>query len=320
MSNRIKLETYTLRIRAGRQKEAYECLDGFFNGQSLLGFWADFLDHLKSEMTVDNQQQRTLHTVEDHGIHTVNQTMGFISGVLESGVFGVASKGKNIDTGDLTYKKTIRDADVMPYFYMIYMPPKSKFGALVLQRFGNHGISSIIRKKLSAIFSIKYPGYRLDINDLVPIEVIKEYIKSGEVSELIFKKNQLPPAVEDYMSSRNLYVRETKIHFKLTDNNPLANKELLKWLDSGDALFVEVPGFKELGFDTYKLSVMIKKGGTPREIDFSDTMKMRPYFDIHDEVEKDISTNYPEINSIYSIAKTLILDIFAKEIQFKNGT
>jgi hypothetical protein len=57
-------------------------------------------------------------------------------------------------------------------------------------------------------------------------------------------------------------------------------------------------------------------GGVPREIDFTDTMKMRPYYDIDADVEKEPNTNYPVFSSINKLAIELIQDIFANEKKF----
>ncbi len=316
MSNRIKLETYTLRVRTMRQKGEYDPLESYNDGKAFSDFIQIFLNTIKEEMSIDDKNQRTLQATDSGLIH-IDKINGFYSGLLESGTFGVASKGVNIDTGETSYKKTTRDSDLMPYFFMFYLPPKSKLGALILQRFGGRGISSIFRSKLKTIFNKLGEGSFLEINDLVPKEVIKEFIKSGDISELIFRHNLLPDSIEDYLKSRNLKLKEAALHLKV-EKNVFLNQDLLDWIDNPEGVFLDIPQLKDFGFNSYMLSVMIKKGGSPREVDFSDTMKMRPYFDIHDDIDTEKDTNYPVFNSINDIAKQLILDIFAKEINFAN--
>lgn len=317
MSNRIKLETYTLRIRTMRQKDSYDPLESFGENKSFSDFIFKFLDEIKSEMSVNDKQQRTLQA-EKIGIKYFNKNNGIYSGLIESGIFGVASKGVNVDTGETAYTKTTRDADLMPYFFMFYIPNHSKVGALALQRFGGSGISSIFRTKLTTIFNKLGEGSILEINNLIPIQVIKDFIKHGDISELIFRNNMLPSTVEDYLKNKNLKLKEASIHLKV-EKNYFLNDDLLKWIDNQDSVFIDIPALKEFGFSDYMLSVMVKKGGSPREIDFTDMMRMRPYYDIHDEVEKDLDTNYPLFESINPIAIQLIKDIFDKETAFING-
>jgi hypothetical protein len=64
-----------------------------------------------------------------------------------------------------------------------------------------------------------------------------------------------------------------------------------------------------LGFDgTHKSTIKVKLGRNTRTVDLSETGKIRPYYDIDDEVEKD-STGHPVFSSISAIAISMIDDI-----------
>jgi hypothetical protein len=261
--SRVKLESYTIRIRTlistelegakrKKNKKQYEPLDSFGDNHSLINFIVNFLDSIK-DLSVDEAQQRTLQTV-DKGLIYSNMSEGIYSGLLESGTFGVASKGRNIDTGEITYNKTVRDSDMMPHFFLFYMPPNSKYGALILQRFGNHGISSIFRSKLKTEISKQFNGYYAEIDDLIPIEIIKNYLKNGDISELIFRNNELPKTVEGYLKDRNLKLKEASIHLKV-EKNPFLNQDLVKWVENRDSVFIDIPEIKAFGFDNYSMSI-----------------------------------------------------------------
>ena len=59
--------------------------------------------------------------------------------------------------------------------------------------------------------------------------------------------------------------------------------------------------------------IKVKLGGNTRTIDLSDTLAIKPYFDIEEEVEKDARTGHPIFASIDEIAKQYVKDI-SKEI------
>lgn len=83
----------------------------------------------------------------------------------------------------------------------------------------------------------------------------------------------------------------------------MGKEKLRQWLDEGNATFI-VESLAQVGLDgNHKTTVKINVNGTPREIDFSDTGKIRPYIDIHDDNLLDKSSGHPIFEEINRIAK-----------------
>lgn len=107
-----------------------------------------------------------------------------ISGVIEHGVYGVSNNLRDVETNSITYKKMKSDVDVLPFYFLLYLPKDTNEGILLLQRTGTFCIRKNLGNFLQTHFSKKYSKFFIEINPLVQLELLKKYLHRGTIKKL----------------------------------------------------------------------------------------------------------------------------------------
>ena len=237
-----------------------------------------------------------------------------LRGVFDSGNYGFES---DIHKKDSIVKKLVDDVETMPFYFLIYIPIDSNLGFLMLQRFGNYGVSTMFKAHFNEFFKSKYPDLMIDYNQYVSKELAETFAKGG-VKEIILTRYNLPSDKADRMGflEYSNQIKSIELRVKAKSKMTFANFNLKKFIDNPNGQFFSARAIKELGFDgSHKISVVSKYGKSERTIDLSDTMKIKPYY-ILDKVEREKS-KHPSFNSIDSEAIKL-LDEFTSHKRIKN--
>lgn len=189
---RTFLSAYTIRVEKNRNKRDREkyppqyCKLSSFDGHSdFRDVMEDFLKHLTVNITNDTYKtyMKAIRTEVD-GRSTY--------GVLESGIYGLSSNLRDVDTDSINYRKKKSDADVLPFYFLTYIPEDTNEGILLLQRTGKYGIRSNFGVFIDKYFSQKHKGFTVEINTLIQEDIIKKMLYSGIVKKLRCVKYQAP--------------------------------------------------------------------------------------------------------------------------------
>lgn len=308
MANEVKLEVYTFRIRKKRDKENYINLDEF-DGGDMLEFFQKYLNSFNVDIVINEQRKKSLKFLSD--FTRFNSKDRTISGILESGDYGVDSTILDQHTGAVKFKKNKDDLDVKPFYFFLSLPSRHNKGMVVLQRLGIYGINGIFTQHFAEFFQEKYDDYIVEFNPLISRQLAKEFIDNGLVKEITLRRYDLPDQLEDKLGLTNhkdVARIEIKIIAKSRKNLPFEDR-IKRFFENPNAALFDIPALNALGFDgNHTSSVRIKSGSNTRTIDLSDTGQIRPYYDISKEVLL-MENNHPEFESIDSVARQLINEL-----------
>jgi hypothetical protein len=303
---RTFLSAYTIRVDKKRDRNDEKknqpdyCKLSCFNGHDdLYNVMVVFLQNLTANSTNDTYKtyMKTLR-VEPEGRS--------IWGVFESGIYGLSSTLRNVDTDSITYKKKKNEADVLPFYFLFYIPQDTNEGVLLLQRTGKHGIRRNLGTFLDQYFSDKYRGFTMEINTLVQEEIIKKMLYNGNIKKLRCVKYQAPvdrfdgldEGHEELSYNMEVVLSASSIPFRNTIKKLFNFKSSVKTL-------VE---FRDFNFDYDTVKVDVEIEGSIRTFDLGRLSKTRTYYDISDKVALD-TDGHPTVTSMQVITNSYLNEI-----------
>ena len=313
MANEVKLEIYSFGVREIRSTEFLE-LDNFLSNNNFIEFFKDFIKSFETNITIDNKNKKSLQFVGNS--IKIESKARLISGIIESGDYGIESKIVDANTKQKKYTKKISDLDIKPFYFLLHIPKNTRKGFIVLQRLGHFGINTIFTHSLSTYFRTKFENCILDIGAFVSKSLAKDYINNGGIKEFSLIRYDLPSDIADKIGLTDYKEDILSIEFKIVAKQGSflnLNNKVKKFINNPNGAFFEVDGLKKIGFDgNNKSSMKVSLGNNIRTIDLSDTLQIRPYYDIDTEVEKDPKNGHPILTSIDKIAKDHLKDILTE--------
>ncbi len=305
MANSIQLELYTIGTREKRVQE-FIPLEDLAEGRDLLSVFLEFVGTLDKRMLDDEEQKKSLQVAH---LRSTTKT-GMISGVFESGEYGLESRIVNRKTRKETYKKTVDDVDIKPFYFLLYVPKNSGKGLLVLQRTGGYGVNTVVRKHLNKYFIEQFADLKMEVNQYLSKDLADTFIGKGDIQEISLKKYELPRDLVDKLGLTNSAADILSVELRIVAKHQhklSLNDKVKRFVKTPNTNFFDIPEVRKLGFDgapDQKTSIKARHGNKTRTIDLGDTMQIRPYYDIDSEVDKDAG-GHPVFASIDKVARAL---------------
>lgn len=271
-----------------------------------------FLNNLKTEYSVDDDEKKMFRV----GKCVIDEENRIICGIIQTGDYGYETELVDTGSGAVSYKRKTSDAEVMPFYFLIYGPKEKDEGCIILQEFKGFGIKTSLLKYMRACFCSENENFVVNMPPLVPEQLIQELFSKGEPKKLRYIKfgiNRDPADVghdhkeDEYNIELNISARRNK-YFQIRDGicdsiskcKPL-DEILSHFYDKSK--FDRVVELHDFDYDTVKLQLSIN--GKQKSIDLSNPYKLRPIHDITDEVEVG-ADQHPIFESIDKLAKDLL--------------
>ncbi len=305
----IFLSSHTLRVgrfvgKGKNRKLVYQKTDRFDGSSDIFDSLKIFLSKMENGFK-DDQQKKYLKTT---GLE-INQNERIISGVMESGIYGLTSNLKDVDTDSVSYKRKANDADVLPFFFLFSIPKGRDEGLVILQRLGQYGITMNIGGFFEKYFRKKHSGYGIEINTLVTDELVKRILEKSTIKKLRCVK---------YSSSTDRFDGLDGDHKEISGNIEISlsaysiplKERLTSFFNNKTDLenLIELKDFN-FSYDTIKLEV--EENGSIRTLDLGNFRKLRNYIDVTDLVSRNSDGN-PEIKSIRKVSLDYSKDIIKR--------
>lgn len=230
--NSISLSVYRITINKHLKKEEPENLSNFDNGKNLLNLvdtmfisWKD--NKVSNPVVKDENAKKVSRLKKDSDgkwIYHIHKT--YIDGIIESGDYGTQEDIIDIETGKSKYTKTVTDASLVPFYFMLYIIPNTCEGYLILERIGNIGILSVLDKEIRDCISPQLSQrYTLTIEPyLIPQILEMNLASAGGAKRVILKgvnNNQFKNMVStdefsdcvtevSFVAPRNKFIRQVK--------------------------------------------------------------------------------------------------------------
>lgn len=312
MANKIKLEVYTIRIRYLRKKTEFLKLNDFFDGDDFITFFYNYILSFDKQLEINVKQKKSIK-IDKSNIKLSSHKRRIISGVIESGDYGYESTIYSTKDGKKKYKRQIEDTEILPFYFLVYLPKNDNKCFLVLQRFGVYGINSVIQNHLGNYFINKYPEYRMEIDAFISQKLAQKFINKGNIRKYVLTRYNLSSDITENLGidghQEDILSIELTIKAKKNSGLNFLRNKVKTFIRNSNARVFTLKDLDRLGFDgNHKSKMTVQLGRNTRSIDLSDTGQIRPYFDIDEDIEKDKS-GHPIFKSINSTAIELINDL-----------
>lgn len=320
---KITLVTLSLTVeKKGKQlpgEKEQELLDNIGKNSiitrlDLFDIFKDVLEEEKSDSNEKKQKAWRFSTLN------IDSDKRLITGIIDAGEYGYETKLYNVDTDEERIRLS-NEAELLPHYFLIYLPRNDTHGYLILQRFQNIGVKTIIEHILKNALSKSIGDYRLIVSNALPKNIFDDIINRVTVKEVRYTKyikTHKPTDEADNLThdnSDNVYVDDYVVEqvFKSRNHDgfiPNIGKKILNvFKDDGDIRQFLV---EELNLDNDgdELSVVVDDENSSRTITLFDNRainldynnRLFPYFDISDDVRCD-KTGHPVFSSIDCVAK-----------------
>lgn len=300
---RVSLATYSVRLRDKNthEKQRVDCFGP--NEDDLLKVLHLCLESMrKSELPAHDQEARQVFNVV-----RIEQEGRTISGIIESGVYGRGCKLRHVENWSVTHRKTAKEADMLPFYFLFDIPQMTDEGFLILERIGNVGIRKALGRSIEAYIDVAHKSCAFKLWHLARGDVINDYLDGVAVSAIRFVRFGLTRDLADALPRGHSEQRggSMELVVRLGRGKTFSVADRLKRLVGGRLplnRFFEIEAFP---YDNVKLNV-VKDGGS-RTIDLS-KLSLRGFYNMSEAVDRDQDGN-PKFESIDSEARFLLTRI-----------
>lgn len=302
----VAIDAYSIAIRERRKTKP--ALLGAFDGKTAatVALKPYLSVHVKRHLDISLLQKCI-------SVEPLDDSKSSLRGLLWVGQYGQAGNLIDAKKGSLSYKKKKFDADMVPYFFNFYLPPKATKGILLSQRFGLGGIRSILEFCVQTPFEEDYPGYKLDIHPLMPSQALAHLINKGRISEVRFVKYNIPSDIADRFNGKKTK-EDGEIEFVVRPKKTgfLSSKPLLKIVSaitSHGGSPTPMNDILELdNFEYDNLKAQIDFEGRKRMINFGRLGRLKGSFDVSDDVHEG-PDGFPTYDSLCAVGNGLAADL-----------
>ncbi len=310
MPNEVKLEVYSVRIRRSRDVSNFLQLDSFDGDNDFLSFLQTYIQSFDHQIELNENQGKTLK-LSSNSLRVLSEQR-IISGIIESGDYGYESDFYNTESGEHRYRREIEDTEIMPFYFLMYLPADGDKGFVILQRFGVHGIHGIFKTHLTEFFKGRYENLMLDFDPFISRGLAQAFIDNGNIREFSLTRYNLSSDIADNLGMRghaeDIMSISISIKAKRNSSLPIGNK-VRRFVENPNARIFTLRELDSLGFNgDHKSKMKVQLGNDTRTIDLADSGQIRPYYDIDNDVQKHPS-GHPVFDSINDIAKGLLNDL-----------
>ena len=187
---RFSLSSYTVRLR-DRLSDDYLQLDNFEGSQDLLHVFDQYLQTRTDAYSVNRANQKLLRVLSKE-----NQNRS-VKGIVETGEYGYEAELYDVQSRSVSYRRTASDAEMMPFYILANLPAHRDEGVLILQRRAQYGIRTILLNDFIEYFKLLHPAIQVEINPLVPQQLIDQYLENGRITKVRFVRFSIPTDVTD---------------------------------------------------------------------------------------------------------------------------
>lgn len=302
---RISLTSYLFRIKS-RSGKQYMKMGSYKENTDFLQTASEYLLALQNTSHINSKKQKIIGSAE---IHTTNR---LVCGTIKSGEYGFACDLYNTENCSISYHREVQDADLIPFYFLMEIPDDADEGIMIVQRFNQFGIKSLLSDFLKDKFKSEHADMMLDIHPLVPEQILNQFINDGRVIKINFTRFTLPSDIADAFDGHQHKEMNgtTELVVKTSRNGHFPILGRIKECVSKHRplnQFIEIKNFE---YDMVRIGVDFN--GNLRTFDLSDLYKISPSLDVSAEVE--LKDGHPTFTSINTVAERF-LDDLSKQIR-----
>lgn len=222
---------------------------------------------------------------------------------------------REVEEKTATIKKRSFHAEMIPFFFHFDLPEGEDKGVLALQRTGRYGITQPLALSLTRKFRKQFPSLALSLNSVMSKDIIEQCARDDSVLRGIhYLRHTLSSDLADGLSRSRERPVEGDVDFAINlreSGFPFLDRvrEMIRGNASQTELYELVRSSVTFEFDEVKITT--RTGGRDRTVNLGNPQKgFRADYDITNEVK--MSEGHPVLESIYSIARGLIADLWRR--------
>jgi len=318
------------RVKKGEVKDL-EILDNI--GEKKRATPAILYDIFKSNLQKSGKTVEKIQKTYKFESITYDDSKRMICGNMKTGEYGFEAELHDVKT-DKKRIKSENEAELIPYYFLIYIPNESTEGYVILERFQKLGVQTIFFQALNDIIDSELNSdevqYKLNTGNCFSLNLFLEILENSTIKELkaITTVNApKSPDIADQLVKDNAktqkitetdYIMKTVIQpQKSTGKIQKIQKTLIAMLKKQEPIGTGL--LSELNIDKYdELSLVVNDNKMSRTIRlYEDGVKLDynnqlfPYIDITDSVKK--TKGLPEFTSIDTYARNHLNSLLEKK-------
>ncbi len=296
------LASYTLRVFKKSDKEVPLTLSAFQTDQDLLNLLDAYLQARQSAPSHDSTARKLLQ-VERH-----SRSGRTISGIVKTGEYGHEGALYDVNRNNISYTRRTNEAEMLPFYFLAAIPNDADEGVVILQRTGQMGVRKAFLDDFAGDFRQSSPGFAVEINPLLPRDLLDRYLADGRVTKLRLTRFSVPRDIADAYAAGG-HVEEgayTELVIAAKRNHWIPVIDRVREVVRGQRNVHDLVELHEMDYSYDVAKVEIDVGsGRRRTIDLSNSHKLRAHVDVTDEVQI-AADGHPEFSSIDNVAHALL--------------
>lgn len=180
------------------------------------------------------------------------------------------------------------------FYYLLYIPYKSKEGFAIFQKRGNESIARSLEQYLSRSFNELNPDYLLNFEPFFPKKIVETWLEEGNIKRVTaFKRTHKNQLESKGLISEN----DVKVRVTFTTRGGFNRTKSLKQLLKKNEFGVSGSVFNALGIqdDFYHHSVQVEYNGQQKEIHLGADPGSSTSIKIEDEKWEDHLLGYKKL-------------------------
>lgn len=307
--NTFSLSIYRIQIYKRLKKEETVILSDYDNGKSFLNQCDALFQSWKADpdnvLYKDIKAQKVSRIQKDaQGNEIYYKHANCIDGIIESGDYGTQEDIINIDTGAYQYTKTLQDATLVPFYFMIYVLPHSSEGYLIVERIGNLGIFGLLKTAIANFIGPQLTdNYTLSIEPYLVPQILKIRLNAVGGAKKVRLKGVDKNQFKDLKTEQNFGECSTEVVFAAPKNKPILDilpiiRKLREAKERGESIRVNNIECVDVAFE-------LDINGKSRTVTVADMKSIGMNLDITQQVEFD-PTHYPTYECLNREAHTIL--------------
>lgn len=314
--NTFSLSIYRIKIYKRFNKKENVILSDYDNGKSFL----EQIDTMFQEWEVnpnnvlykDDKAQKVSRIQKDaQGNNIYHKHETYIDGIIESGDYGTQEDIIDIETGKSKYTKTVQDATLIPFYFMIYIDPYSSEGFLIVERIGTLGIFNLLK---TAIINFINPqlieNYTLSIEPYLVPQILKIRLDAVGGAKKVRLKGVDKNQFKDLKTEQNFGECTTEVIFAAPKNKTIPDiipiiSKLKNAKDKNEPIRINNIECVDVAFE-------LDINGKTRTVTVADMKNIGTNLDITQQAELG-PTNYPTYECLNREAHTILSYLMKKE-------
>lgn len=283
----VFVASYSMKVRPRLGKDWLQLkIDS--SGLSLHAIVLEALGNIKT-LQVDSDEQQAIR------VSKLESNTTDVWGLIEVGDYGYEANLVNAKTFLTSYTKNVDEAEMVPLYFRFHLPGSGRTGILIVQRLGNRGAISALKKVINERFNDRREKHLLAIERFVPTSVL-DSLTEGGVREMSVTAHVLPSDIADRInlggSKKSVHKVELRVVAKPGFFLTMNAAAWLKKLEKDGTKILELPDN-----ENEQIRVKVDYKGRERTYDLQTMDAIAPYVDITSEV-KTTKKGHPTFSSM----------------------